>query len=206
MSVEIELRARITAEQFAALKHELEDVAGPARIQARCFIDYSTFLEGIGERRLDVRIRVTNGITEIAVKRGQFGGAVREEAVAKVAPSDLENVLSVMALLGYVKGVAGGRRIFRGNIGDVELALQEVLDFSDPERVGERFLEVEFIGTSNDSTTGEAALRSFLAAHNISPFSAEEWNAYVKSLNDRWNGVYIHGETSPDTIRALGSD
>ena len=204
MSVEIELRARIALNQFIALREELSRHS-VTTTQSRCFIDYSTFIEGIGERRLDVRVRVTNGSPEIAIKRGQFGGAVREEALAKVAPDDLENLLAVMALLGYSKGVAGGRRIYRGKVGDIELAIQEVLDFSHPEVIGERFLEVEYMGGANDNAVAEAALRSFLSARSISPFSVEEWNAYVKSLNERWNGVYVHGETAPNIIRALGS-
>jgi hypothetical protein len=204
MQVEIELRARLSADQFTTLRAELER-SSSCQQQARCFIDYSTFLEGIGTRRLDVRVRITNGSPEIAVKRGQFGGAVREEALAKIVPVDLPNVLSVMALLGYEKGVAGGRRIYRGNIGDIEVALQQVLDFADPKIVGEQFIEVEFIGKGYDNSEAEAMLRTFLGDRGIDAFTIEEWNGYIESLNKRWNGVYIHGETSPDIIRALGS-
>lgn len=120
-------------------------------------------------------------------------------------PKQLPNALAVMALLGYVKGVAGGRKIFRGQIGNVELAIQEVLDFANPKVVRERFVEVEYMGETHDETAAENDLRSFLSARGISSFTIEEWNAYVKSLNERWNGVYVHGETSPDVIRALGS-
>lgn len=204
MASEIELRARIAKDGFEELKAEL-DRSGFVANQVRCFIDYSTFLEGIGNRKLDVRVRVTDSVPEFVVKSGEFGGAVREEAVARIIPADLEGALSVMALLGYEKGVAGGRRICRGVIGEVEVALQEVMDFQRPQEVVDRFVEVEYVGGSATTAEAEALLRKFLADRGISPFAVEEWNEFVKHLNEKWNGVYEHGVTEPDIIRALGS-
>lgn len=204
MISEIELRAKVDENTFASIKQEVEK-HGSISIQTRCFIDYSTFVEGIGERRLDVRVRVTNGVPEIVVKRGIFGAAVREEAAARVVSEDLEKALSVMALLGYEKGVMGGRRIHRGMIGDVEVAAQEVLDFNQPSVIAERFVEVEYIGASTDHKVAESSLRNFLEERKIKPFTIPEWNLYIAELNKKWNGVYEHGNTSVSSVRELGS-
>ena len=160
MATEIELRAHVTEAQAKTLKDELGKAAD-AVVQSRCFIDYSTFIEGIGERRLDVRVRVTNGSPEFVVKRGQFGGAKREEAIARILPEDLSGALSVMALLGYEKGVAGGRRIHRGTVGEVEIAVQEVLDFKNPTQAADCFVEVEYVGKLHDDKKAEETLCEF---------------------------------------------
>jgi len=204
MSVEIELRAHVSSPRMAAIR-QLMLTATSCTKQARSFIDYSTFLEGIGERKLDVRVRVTNGVPEIVVKRGQFGGAVRHEAGVSLDPADLEKVLELMALLGYSKGVLGGRRIHRAKFHNVEVALQEVLDCRDPTVVGDVFVEVEYLGAAIDHTAAERELRQFLAAYELEPFTVDQWNSYVKSLNEKWNGVYEHGVTPADDVRALGS-
>lgn len=203
MAKEIELRARLGPDQFSALQNELRAANGYTE-QRRCFIDYSTFIEGIGERKLDVRIRVTNGMPEIAVKKGQFGGAVREEALLPFEDARLEHALSVMALLGYTKGVAGGRRIYRGRIGDVEVALQEVLSFNNPSVIGEQFVEAEYVGASDNESEGVRTVTQFLSTRRIEPFSVDAWNEFVRALNESLNGVYEHGQTPTEIIRKLG--
>lgn len=203
MSKEVELRARVDAEAKQRLASYLAAQAG-VRVQTRCFIDYSTFLEGIGERKLDVRFRMTDGIPEIVVKKGVFGAAVREEAVARLLEADAEGGLSLMALLGYQKGVCGGRRITRVVVGDIEFALQDVLDFAQPNHVADCFVEVEYVGSANE-TVAQLELHSCLAQFGLTAFSIDQWNAYIAELNALWNGVYVHGETSVDVVRALGS-
>lgn len=203
MAKEVELRARVDAEAKQRLVEYLAMQAG-VRVQTRCFIDYSTFLEGIGERRMDVRFRMTDGIPEIVVKKGEFGAAIREEAAARLHEADVEGGLALMALLGYQKGVCGGRRITRATVGNVEFALQDVLDFSEPTNVADCFVEVEFVGEGNERDA-LTQLQSSLADFGLVPFSIDSWNSYIAELNVLWNGVYVHGETPVEVVRALGS-
>jgi hypothetical protein len=204
MAAEVELRALLSDAQYKSFHDELLE-NGASVSQTRCFIDYSTFIEGIGQRKLDVRIRVTNGVPEFVVKRGEFGAAVREEALARIQSEDLGGALNVFALLGYTKGVLGGRRIRRGVIGPVEVALQEVLDVRDPKHVAERFVEVEYVGADSDLEIAEATLVKFLSDREASPFTIPEWNSFVKLLNEKWNGVYVHGETPISLVQDLGT-
>lgn len=206
MSSEIELRAHVHLADYDRVRNLILN-SPDVSIQSRCFIDYSTFIEGIGERKLDVRFRLTNGTPEIIVKKGEFGGAVRQECSVKLYPDATEKALTLMSLLGYQKGVCGGRRIIRSIIGDVEFALQEVLDFANPGNTADSFLEVEYIEESSKKDVSEqiSELRSELEKMGLRPFSAHEWNEYVAMLNKKWNGVYLHGETSPEVIKKLGS-
>ena len=173
-------------------------------VQRRCFIDYSTFLEGVGTRKLDVRLRITNSVPEVIVKRGLFGAAVREEASIKFAIDQLSDGLNMMNLLGYSKGVAGGRRIHRAKDGAIEIALQEVLDYKDPQKVGAYFIEVEDLSGRTDENSSVAGLRSYLTRFGFTAFTLGKWNRFVEELNRRYNGVYEHGVTEADVIRRLG--
>lgn len=203
MAIEIELRARVGRETFKRIQADIA-AAGSVKIQNRCFIDYSTFIEGIGERTLDVRLRVTNGVPEFIVKRGTFGATKREEASARIFSEDLEGGLSFMSLTGYSKGVCGGRRIQRATIGDIEVALQEVLDFNNPKSVPEAFVEVEYVGPASQESDAVEILQAKLNEWGLKPFSTDEWNSFIADLNEKWNGVYTHGETSIDVVRELG--
>ena len=203
MAIEIELRARVDKRTFELIQAEIESV-GSGYIQNRCFIDYSTFIEGVGERTLDVRLRITNGVPEFIVKRGTFGASQREEASARIFHEDLEGGLSFMSLIGYSRGVCGGRRIQRATFGDIEIALQQVLDFNDPSSAPEAFVEVEYIGSAVNESKAVATLQNKLNKWGLNPFSAGEWNAFIADLNEKWNGVYIHGETPISVVVELG--
>ena len=203
MHKEIELRALVGEGEFAALLRRIS-LLPDYRIQRRCFIDYSTFLEGIGTRVLDVRLRITDATPELIVKRGEFGASVREEAAVTFPLDQLEAGLSLMNLLGYSKGVAGGRRIHRGTDNGIELALQEVMDFSRPNNVAARFIEVEATGISGDDADVVAQLTEYLGDSGLTPFSIPEWNSFIEYLNSNYNGIYEHEITDPNVIRALG--
>lgn len=202
MGREVELRALVPEQSFDRILSRVSRLSD-YRVQCRCFIDYSTFLEGVGERRLDVRVRITGSVPEIVVKRGEFGGAVREEAVVKFDLEELDQALALMNLLGYSKGVAGGRRIHRATDGEIELALQEVLDYG-TSRPAAFFVEVEDVSGSDDEAAAIARLESYLRDLHLSAFTVGQWNNFVEDLNRRFNGVYEHGVTDPDIIRRLG--
>ena len=203
MANEIELRAPVDEIEFDKLVQRIAALPD-YRVQRRCFIDYSTFLEGIGTRVLDVRLRITDSVPEIIVKRGQFGGSIREEAAVDFSLDQLESGLNLMNLLGYSKGVAGGRRIHRGTDNGIELALQEVLDFSQPTHTAARFIEVEAMQSGGDDETAVLGLNKYLADLGLEPFSITDWNSFVEHLNAHYNGVYEHGVTDPGIVRLLG--
>ncbi len=202
MKKEIELRAKVSDESYSAI---LEAVSSSTSVkhQRRCFIDYSTFISGIKERELDVRVRVTNGHPELVAKKGLFGASIREEAVVGIDEMSLADCLSFMSIIGYHKGVCGGRDIKRFMLGDIEVALQNVLDFSSPETVLDRFVEVEYQGDGSEENA-LASLRNLLAEWNVKEFSIDDWDDYVLALNESANGVYEHGATPVETILLLG--
>jgi hypothetical protein len=204
MASEYEMRARLTRQRYDKICNDLGALL-PKHADSRCFIDFTTVTDGIAGRTRDIRIRVTNGIPELIVKVGMFGAPVREEAVARIFPDDLAEALSVMALLGFSKGVCCARRIVRVSIGDLEIALQEVVDVCKPDAVLDQFVEVEFIGGSVSDDYALNRIRSELRRWCLEPLSLGDWNEYVAELNEKSSFIYKHGETSIDLVRRLGT-
>src|SRR6266404_5944073 len=112
-NIEVELRGPLNEIAYENLISVLNEKGILIKKQNRFLLDYSTFLEGIGERKLDVRVRITNGKVEIIVKKGKFGGTSREEVSIFPEGESFETTLKLMSLLGYNKAVACDRRIIR---------------------------------------------------------------------------------------------
>lgn len=189
-TIEVELRGALNQSDYERLTKMLLDKAKLTKKQNRFLLDYSTFLEGIGERKLDVRIRRTNGKVEIVVKKGKFGGTSREEVSVFPEGNDFYNSLKLLSLLGYNKAVACDRQITRYNINGIEIAVQDVIDFNN-NKIHSRFFEAEIM-CSNETEKEDAIhkIRQFLASLDLHEFAEEEWNNYVLQMNNEANGVF----------------
>lgn len=203
--IEVELRGPLDAADYTRLLSYLEGAGAKPALENRFLIDYSTFIEGIGGRKLDVRARITNGRPEIVIKRGAFGGAAREEAVAPISSTSIGPAVAVLALLGYKRGVACDRGIARYRVGDIEIAVQDVRRFDLPGEIHSRFFEVEIQTDHAGKLIAETRLREFAAAIGLRIFSSDEWNAYVAVMNAEANGVYDFDADPLEKIAKLGT-
>lgn len=191
MATEVELRGPLTEAQASGLLEHFVEHAVTLSVEDRFLVDYSTLIEGIGERVLDVRIRSTNRQPELVVKKGQFGGTSRTEAAARVLPGDFDGLVLAMALLGYGKGVAADRGIRRFKDGGIEFAIQDVRIYGEPGRIHSRFFEAEILLTDDSGVEqAEKQLRQSLADLGLTTFSVEEWNEYVATMNREANGLF----------------
>lgn len=203
-SIEVELRGPLMPEEYEGLRTLLQTKGQFVKKQNRFLLDYSTFLEGIGERKLDVRVRVTNGKQEIIVKRGKFGGTAREEA--SVFPEGtLADTLKLMSLLGYTKAVACDRAMERYMIDGIEVVLQDVRDYSKPGTIHSRFFEAEIMSDAAGVDTAVEKIRSFLKTNNLREFSETEWNDYVAVMNKEANGVFDFATDPVSAVDGLGA-
>lgn len=148
-NIEVELRGPLDESSYKNLLKYLETNGKLVAKQSRFIVDYSTFLEGVGERKSDIRVRITNGRIELIVKKDKFGGHLREEASVFVEGNDTRKALSFMALLGYKKGVAADRGIVRHLIDGIEIAIQDVRIYGKPSKVHSRFFEAEIMADKN---------------------------------------------------------
>src|SRR5680860_676159 len=101
---EIELRGPLSKEQFNKLVILFDKEGKKIADKDRISIDYSTFLEGgIKNRKKDIRVRVTNGIPEIIVKIGEWGGIdQRRELAVFTKPGEFDTLVEIFGTLGYI--------------------------------------------------------------------------------------------------------
>ena len=203
-NIEVELRGPLDEEKYTTVLKELKERGHLVKTQKRFLLDYSTFLEGIGERTLDVRARITNGKVEIVVKKGKFGGTSREEASIFPEGSNLEDTLKLMSLLGYTKAVACDRSIDRYMIDGIEFAIQDVNDFNHPGSVHSRFFEAEIMADDQGKDAAVEKIRLLLSRLKLSEFAETQWNEYVAVMNEEANGVFDYEHDDIASVMNLG--
>lgn len=97
-SIELELRAEVSPEKITSLKNNLEKIGTIHSQTKRLSVMY---FGDIGEKKLDVRVRITNGECEVVVKSGLFGSHDRVEMSQKIAPEQFLGMVRVFAQFGF---------------------------------------------------------------------------------------------------------
>src|SRR3990167_4265651 len=127
-NIEIEIRGPLTKEKFDNLVCLFDARAKKITEKDRVSIDYYTFLEGgVENRHKDIRLRVTNGIPEIIVKVGEWGGAEqRKELSAFTKEGEFDTLVEIFGTLGFCKGMLCVRKSKVYEYEGIEFALVEV--------------------------------------------------------------------------------
>ena len=184
--IEIEMRGPVPEDKVGILKERLKKEALFVELKNRVLIDYTTFLDGetIEDRTTDIRIRNTNGTSEIIVKTGKWGGSdVRDEFKVQTLDT-FDSLVRIMDLLGYKKGVLCVRNSEVYQLGDVEIALVEVPGHS-------YYFEAEI--ETNEGKEHEllkSKILTTVSSLGLELFSDEEFYAYIKELNINANTLF----------------
>ena len=203
-NIEVELRGPLDEAAYQHLIAYSESHGTLVSRENRFFIDYSTFIEGVGERKLDVRVRKTNGEVQIVVKKGEFGGPNRTEAIVRVKDSDLVGAVQMMGLLGYRKGVACDRGITRYDVDGIEIAIQDVRRYRGDHGTHSRFFEAEILCHEGEADAAEARIRSLCQTIGLTVYEKSAWYDYVHRINDEANGVFDLDQDDLNEIAGLG--
>lgn len=203
IATEVELRGPLTEQQASYLLGLAAAANAPIAQQARLFLDYSTFLEGVAERKSDIRLRRTNGMLEAIVKVGAFGGAARKEASVKIDDT-FEAATNMYALLGFTKAMAGDRRISRFMLGDIEVSVTEVRYVPDTGVIWGLFYEVEWMGRAESVEEATQKLQDFISTHALDTFNAAAWADFSIKMNNEPNTIYEHGVSDVRILDAVG--
>lgn len=191
---EVELRGPVKHSDVGTLKGKLEGKGVLKETKNRILIDYTTFLEGetVEGRTKDIRIRNTNGTSEIIIKTGKWGGSdVRDEFKVQTNGS-FDSLVKVMDLLGYTKGVLCVRNSEVYQLEEVEISLVEVPGHS-------YYFEAEI--ETEDSVESEALrskIETIVSELGLNTFSDNEFYAYIKRLNEEANTVFDSTVESAD--------
>jgi predicted adenylyl cyclase CyaB len=190
-NIEVEVRGPISEEQYLALIERFNVEGKKLTEKRRTFIDYSTFLEGgVRGRDKDIRIRVTNGVPEIIVKLGNWGGAeARKELSVLTEQGSFETLAQVFGELGFTKGILGTRNSVLYEYQGVEFALVEVPGHS-------YYYEAErMIDESQDSSQVIKEIQDLCKDElALGVFSEEEFFSYIETLNEEANQVFDYSQ------------
>ncbi|MEI6650790.1 MAG: CYTH domain-containing protein [Candidatus Moraniibacteriota bacterium] len=185
--IEVELRGLLTDEQYDRLNSKLSERSELKEEKYRVLLDYSTFLpgEGIKDRKKDIRIRVTNGIPEIVVKLGSWGGSEsRRELSFKGNPGSFDTLVEIFGHLGFTKAVLCERRTKVYDYKGIEFALVEVPDHS-------HYFEAEMMAHGEtDLVQTEREIREVCDELGLSIMNKEEFFRYIDTLNKEANSVF----------------
>ena len=192
-NIEVELRGPVNESDYTELIEYLKTNGVHTSTQKRLFFDLSQTV-GINNRTLDVRAKVTNGNIQIVVKKGEPGSSGREEGEVKVEAGNLKEALHVLALLGYPKGVYGDRKIERYQIGNIEFAVQDVINITNG-TLHSRFYEAEAMASLGNEDKAETELRAKLSELNLPVFDTEGWNLYETTMNKEANSWFDFSTT-----------
>ncbi len=196
MAIEIEKRGVLRKEEFEKLMNTLKNRGTFKGHYKRLFIDYTPFIE---KDSIDVRVRVTNNVPEIIIKKGKWFDTVREEVSVILREEQLSNALKLMGLLGYKKGILGIRKIWRFDFDTVEFSLTEIVRIR---KSGARYDAIEgysyfFEIEGNSEEDIDRSIKEF----GLEVMTTEEWTEYVmKDLNKNANVVFDVETSDLDSI------
>lgn len=134
MAIEIEFRGPLTKAGFQKLLGFLKRKGRFVKKTKR-----KTFVFFTDDKTLDLKVRTTDGESEIVVKKGFWGARKREEIVLPIETKLVGVAQELLAALGYEEGVIALRETEVFVYKDVELSLVKC-----PKNY--YFYEAEFVG------------------------------------------------------------
>lgn len=138
MPIEIEFRGPLTKNKFQKLLRFFKKEARFVKKTKR-----KTFVYFTNDKTLDLKVRTTDGISEIVIKKGFWGARKREEIILPIKAKLIEEVQKFLAFLGYKKGIIAVRETYIFEYKSIEFSLVKC-----PKNY--YFYEAEFI---NNKTT-----------------------------------------------------
>lgn len=195
-NIEVEVRGPLTKEQRDQLVEIFEREGKREKTKNRVLIDYSERIEEGKEREKDIRIRSTNGVPEIIVKLGNWGGSeARKELSVTTAPASFDTLASLFAALGYVRGVLCVRRTEVFVYKDIEFALVEVPGHSF------HFEAEKMAHEGEDAHMLLAEIEAVCVSLGLTVYSKEEFFEYVQILNKEANEEFVFDSANETYFR-----
>lgn len=185
--IEVEIRGVVADEARGALTALLEREGSAPKVKERVLIDYSTLMEkNMRERTKDIRVRATNGVSEIIVKLGAYGGSdARKELSLPVGEHSFDTLVQVMAALGYERGMLTSRTIYAYAYAGVEITLVHVHD-------GPWQFEMEkMVEHDADVPQAQKDLHTLAETLGLTVMTKEEWVAHIEYINQHVPSIRV---------------
>ena len=196
-NIEIEIRGPLSKEEFDNLVKLFEDKGKKAMEKERIMIDYSTFLKGgVRNRKKDIRLRVTNGIPEIIVKIGRWGGAEQRKELSILAKQGkFDTLIEIFGEIGFIKGILGVRKSKVYLYKEIEFALVEVPGHS-------YYYEAEKMAHSKEKADKILKEMTEICGDlGLDVFNKKQFFNYVEKLNKEANEIFDYKNFIPNYFK-----
>jgi len=189
-NIEIEIRGPLSKKQYQTLVNIFEKQGIEKEKKERILIDYSTYLPGgVEDRDKDIRVRVTNGIPEIVVKLGTWGGAEQRKELSILGkPGEFDTLVEIFGHLGFKKGTLANRKSRVFEYKGIEFALVEVPNHS-------YYFEAEKMAHGNEDVQKiTEEMTKICESLGLTVFDKKGFFEYIAILNKEANGVFEFDE------------
>ena len=196
-NIEIEIRGPLLKEEFNNLVKLFETKGKKTSEKDRILIDYSTFLEGgVENRHKDIRLRVTNGIPEIIVKVGEWGGTEQRKELSVFTKSgEFDTLVEIFGELGFNKGMLCVRKSKVYEYKDIEFALVEVPGHS-------YYYEAEKMAREKeDADKIIKEIKNVCKDLNLEVFDKKQFFEYINKLNGEANEIFDYKNYTPNYFK-----
>jgi adenylate cyclase class IV len=191
-TIEVEMRGTLDSSAIPELVEKILSDGEFVQRKERVLIDYSTCLpeQGIEGRKLDIRLRNTNKLSEIILKTGAWGGSDARREYSVKTNDSFDTLVQIYKLLGLSKGVLCVRNIDVYTYHGVEIALVEVPGHS-------YFFEAEIeLAETEGAEKAQATLKKALDELGLITYSDTEYFAYIELLNKEANTIFDANQES----------
>lgn len=107
-TIELEFRAEIQVKEVGSVRSHLERMGATCSHARRLSV---MFFGDIGKKKIDIRVRITNGQSEVVTKIGLFGAHNRTEVAQQISPEQFIGFVRIFDQYGFASKV-GERETF----------------------------------------------------------------------------------------------
>jgi predicted adenylyl cyclase CyaB len=194
-NIEVEVRGPLTKKQFINLRSKLSKegkfIAHKNRV-AICYPDPETG-SLVENCNTDIRIRSTNGVPEIIIKKGKWGAIDenRREFSLVGKPGEFHKMVMMLGALGFDRGVVVVRRGEIHKYKGVEFSLVEVPNHS-------YFFEAEIMAHESEKEKAREKIGKICKDLGLELFGEKDFYDYINILNKEANQEFIFEEYDED--------
>lgn len=172
-TIELELRAEVSAQDQEALKKRLNKTGILHSQTKRLSVMY---FGNIGRKKLDIRVRITNGECEVAVKSGSFGAHNRVEVAQKIEPAQFLGMVKIFAQFDFIMKIGERETLNYALPGDIMVSLVSAGPIA--------YAELEKMSSKSDIDQNNDQLKELAGQLKLQLLnSEEEFNALCDRLS-----------------------
>lgn len=135
-------------------------------------------------KKIDLRIKVTNGQAELSLKDGGLGDSHRKEISIPIAKNKLGQAKDFLKILGYREGIIAWRNAKIYSYENIEWAIVEVPNY------GFYFEAEKLVRNKGDGKSAEDEIREITNKLGLNIMTSEETIKYIKTLDREANKIF----------------